>query len=100
MLAKIWNYNTWIACTDAEKLKRYFGNALRESGFTILQEVEHYFEPQGYTKLYLLCESHFAIHTFPEEGKTYIELSSCNEAMFRRCVEYMDACDEALHPEA
>jgi S-adenosylmethionine decarboxylase len=28
-----------------------------------------------------LAESHLAIHTFPEEGKTYIELSSCNERM-------------------
>jgi S-adenosylmethionine decarboxylase len=24
-----------------------------------------------------LSESHFAIHTFPEEGQSYIELSSC-----------------------
>ena len=35
-------------------------------------------EPEGYTALWLLGESHFAIHTFPEEQKTYIELSSCN----------------------
>jgi S-adenosylmethionine decarboxylase len=27
--------------------------------------------------LFLLSESHFAIHTFPEEGQSYIELSSC-----------------------
>ena len=92
MLAKIWNYNAWIGCTDPEMLKSYFDNALRASGFTILSELEHYFTPQGYTKLYLLCESHFAIHTFPEEEKTYIELSSCNEDMFKRCVEYMKEC--------
>ena len=31
-------------------------------------------------RMKLKCiESHFAIHTFPEENKTYIELSSCNE---------------------
>ena len=96
MLAKIWNFSTWVTCTDAAKLTEYFGAALRESGFTVLKEVEHHFEPQGFTKLYLLCESHFAIHTFPEEGKAYIELSSCNEAMYCRCVEFMKACDEAL----
>ena len=27
--------------------------------------------------LWLLAESHFAIHTFPEENKMYIEISSC-----------------------
>jgi S-adenosylmethionine/arginine decarboxylase-like enzyme len=40
-------------------------------------------------KLYLLGESHFAIHTFPEHGKSYIELSSCNENMYIKCVEVL-----------
>lgn len=41
-------------------------------------DTEHHFSPQGYTALWLLSESHFAVHTFPEFGRTYIELSSCN----------------------
>jgi S-adenosylmethionine/arginine decarboxylase-like enzyme len=39
-------------------------------------------QPQGYTCLYLLAESHFAIHTWPEEQTTYVELSSCNRDFF------------------
>lgn len=81
MTAKIWNLNDWITECDPAVLTATFDAMIREAGFTVLQEVEHYFQPQGYTKLYLLCESHFAIHTFPEENKTYIELSSCNKAM-------------------
>jgi S-adenosylmethionine/arginine decarboxylase-like enzyme len=38
----------------------------------------YHFEPQGYTALWLLTESHFAIHMFPEFGKSYIEIASCN----------------------
>lgn len=87
MLAKIWNYRAWITETEPSVLHDFFDKALREAGFTILQETDYYFEPQGYTKLYLLCESHFALHTFPEEGKTYIELSSCNEMMFDKAVK-------------
>ena len=34
------------------------------------------------TALFLLSESHFAIHTFPEENTTYIELSSCIKLPF------------------
>ena len=86
MLAKIWNFKAWIKCTEPEELNGFFDHALREAGFTILKELEYHFEPMGYTKLYLLCESHFAIHTFPEENKTYIELSSCNEAFYNKCV--------------
>jgi len=49
--------------------------------------MEHNFAPQGYTAIWLLSESHFAIHTFPEEHKTYIELSSCNREMYDRFLE-------------
>lgn len=89
MLAKIWNFNGWITETDPEALSMVFGTILRKAGFTILGELTHLFQPQGYTNLYLLCESHFAVHTFPEEGKTYIELSSCNATMYNKAVEYI-----------
>lgn len=55
-----------------------FDKILRRSGFSVLNVSEHHFQPQGYTALWLLCESHFAVHTFPEFGRSYIELSSCN----------------------
>ncbi len=79
MEAKIWNKNGWLSETNPTTLKNNFSDLLGLSGFEILNFVEHYFEPQGYTALWLLGESHLAIHTFPEEGKSYIELSSCNE---------------------
>lgn len=79
MEAKIWNKNGWVSETNPTKLKNTFSELLELSGFDILNFQEHYFEPQGYTALWLLGESHLAIHTFPEEKKSYIELSSCNE---------------------
>jgi len=87
MQAKIWNFNKWIPETDPDALRGVYDRRLQDAGFTVLQTLEHHFTPQGFTKLYLLCESHFAIHTFPEEGKTYIELSSCNPVMFDRFVQ-------------
>ena len=78
MQAKIWNYQAWIKETRPYILSNFFENALEESAFRILGQQEYYFHPYGYTKLFLLGESHLAIHTFPEEQKTYVELSSCN----------------------
>ncbi|MCD8295567.1 MAG: S-adenosylmethionine decarboxylase [Clostridia bacterium] len=78
MQAKIWNHRQWIEETEPERLRRSFDDLLRASGFNIILFTDHYFEPQGYTALWLLSESHFAVHTFPECGRTYIELSSCN----------------------
>lgn len=61
-----------------------FDGLLIEAGFNILCFTDHHFQPQGYTALWLLTESHFAAHTFPEHGKTYIELSSCNLEFYQR----------------
>lgn len=73
----MYNYNTWIKYKAEENLIKEFEGILRQSGFTIIDKVEHFFKSQGYTGLWLLAESHFAIHTFPEEDKVYIEISSC-----------------------
>lgn len=82
MKAQIFNLREWVNETDGQKLYCKYKQLLELAGFNIVGEVEHWFTPQGYTCLFLLSESHFAVHTFPEEGKTYIELSSCNKKYF------------------
>lgn len=82
MKAKIDNYTTWIEGSDGQDLKEQIESLLTKSGFTILNFMEHHFDPQGYTAVWLLAESHCALHTFPEENKSYIELSSCNTYLY------------------
>lgn len=74
----IHNYKTWIVETNPEVLKKLLGKWLADCGFQLLNFTEHYFKPQGYTCLWLLGESHLAVHTFPEKETCYVELSSCN----------------------
>jgi S-adenosylmethionine/arginine decarboxylase-like enzyme len=59
-------------------LKSVFNELLDQATFKVLNFSENEFSPFGYTALWLLSESHFAIHTFPEHHMSYIELSSCN----------------------
>lgn len=87
MKAIMHNYSSWVDDTSPTVLKDKFTKLLKECGFGIEQFTEKYFEPFGYTALFLLSESHFAIHTFPEEGRTYIELSSCVKEPFDRFVK-------------
>lgn len=82
MKAEMYNYHKWIKYENEEILIKRFETLLIKSGFKILKKAEHYFENQGYTGLWLLAESHFAIHTFPEENKVYIEISSCVKEYF------------------
>lgn len=78
----MYNYHTWLKYQKEEILIDKIEKILLESGFTIINKVEHYFKNQGYTGLWLLAESHLAIHTFPEENKIYIEISSCVKKYF------------------
>ena len=78
MEAEIFSYKEWISCTDENVLKHTLADILEMAEFEILNFTSHNFTPVGYTAVWLLGESHLAIHTFPEKKKTYLELSSCN----------------------
>lgn len=82
MQAKMNNWNGWVDETRPDVLMAKYKKMLLDSGFNIVDECYHFFEPFGFTALILLSESHFAIHTFPEENKTYLELSSCVDVPF------------------
>ncbi len=74
----IYNFTAWVNECDPKTLKNMLDSFVDKSDYTVINKTEHYFEPVGYTCLWLLAESHLALHTFPEDNKTYIELSSCN----------------------
>lgn len=82
MLAKMNNFSCWVTETDPHRLKTRYEQLLIDSGFNVVNYCEKHFTPQGFTGLWLLAESHFAVHTFPERGKTYIELTSCVKVPF------------------
>lgn len=78
MKAEIWTHKKFIKETDPLILKSLFTGLLRASKFDVINISEHHFKPIGWTALWLLSESHFAIHTFPESEKSYVEIASCS----------------------
>lgn len=60
-----------------EFIKGICTKLLSKTGVNVLDEIHHEFEPQGFTALYLLSESHMSVHTWPENGKIRIDLFSC-----------------------
>jgi S-adenosylmethionine decarboxylase len=82
--AEVYNFQEWISVTDPDVLKDAFSTLLDHSGYHVLNYMEHLFPNGGFTSLWLLAESHLAIHTFIEEQKTYIELSGCNMEMNKK----------------
>ena len=87
MEARTWNFQYWLGLTEPDALKVLLEGFLRDAGFVILKFVENGFPNGGWTGIWLLAESHLAVHTFPEHGQSYIELTSCVKGKFDRFVQ-------------
>lgn len=72
-------YKVWFSSTNRNSILEICNQLLQDAEFTSLNFIEHFFQPQGYTALWLLAESHLAIHTFPEHNTTFLELCSCSQ---------------------
>ncbi len=46
---------------------------------TVVKKIDNKFEPIGRTLIYILSESHLAIHTWPEYNTLHIDLVSCKD---------------------
>lgn len=74
----------YISC-NLEALKNHAGllctmkAAVAASGATLLNFVEHEFEPQGYAVVMLLSESHATIHTYPEHLACFVDIFTCGD---------------------
>ena len=64
---------------DTKFLKSLLRQAVAESKATILDYVEHKFEPQGYSIVILIGESHASLHTYPEKNGVFIDFFTCGE---------------------
>ncbi|WP_459205893.1 adenosylmethionine decarboxylase [Pseudomonas sp. MLB6B] len=60
-------------------LHDFFRESLRNSGFTILDDLVHKFHSggSGVTGLFLLSESHLSYHTYPENRYISIDVYTC-----------------------
>ena len=67
---------------DMQQCERLLDALVLATKLTKLESVSHRFTPQGISIIYLLSESHIAIHTWPEDGYGYITVTTCNTDSF------------------
>ncbi|MCL6588455.1 MAG: adenosylmethionine decarboxylase [Firmicutes bacterium] len=80
---------------DAKLLMETLRQAAKSAKMTVLGEESYKFNPQGFTGLLLLSESHISIHTYPERGYAAIDVYTCGGGMTQKAVEYLK---EVLKP--
>ena len=70
-----------IGTTNKEYDPYLFENVInkiaKKANVTVLKISKYKFEPQGFTILALLAESHMSFHTFPEKGIISFDFFTC-----------------------
>ena len=80
---------------DAELLMNSLREAAKTANMTVRAEEAYKFEPQGFTGLLLLAESHISIHTYPERGYAAVDVYTCGGGITQKAIDYLK---EVLQP--
>ena len=64
---------------DATRMEAIFVEAAKTSGATVLESSFHEFQPQGVSGIVVICESHFAVHAWPEHDYAAVDIFTCGD---------------------
>jgi len=72
------------------EVEKHLNIAAELAGATIVKSVFHQFSPQGVSGVVVIEESHFAIHTWPENAYAAVDLFTCSKDMyFEKALDYL-----------
>lgn len=63
-----------------DQLEPLMEQIAEEGGLTVVSRAFHQFEPIGVTGVLVLSESHFSVHTYPENNQLYLDIFCCSES--------------------
>jgi len=67
--------STWAK--DSNRLDMEVRRALKAEGYTVVRVLRHNFKPYGSTTVYIIGQSHLAIHTYPEHSRVSLDITVC-----------------------
>ena len=94
ILADFWGCRFEILDNEDYIMKSLY-QAAQAANMTILGEQRHKFQPQGFTGILLLSESHISIHTYPEDSYAAIDVFTCGSGMTEKAIAFLR---KALNP--
>ena len=93
MICDIKNIENMELLNNITQLKGVLNTICEKNKYTIIQKIEHSFEPQGSTIIYMLAESHISIHTFPEKKYMAFDLYTCrsylDDSIYMEIYDYL-----------
>lgn len=65
--------------TDSLIIEKEMSEVCELLELNVLKKITHSFSPYGLSSVFVLSESHFSVHTWPEHDYVAIDLFSCKE---------------------
>lgn len=103
MICDLANIRNMDRLESMSNMRALFDSICKKHDFTVLGKIEHEFEPQGLSLIYMLSESHVSVHTFPEKCYLAMDIYTCRNysddslymEIYRELVEWFN-CDEGI----
>ena len=70
---------TGVCLETIDELEQLMEQIADECKLTVVSRAFHQFEPVGVTGVLVLSESHFSVHTYPENNSVYLDIFCCSE---------------------
>lgn len=72
-----------------DQVREVFIEAANVSGATIVGDQFKQYEPVGVTGIILIAESHFSLHTWPEDCFVAVDIFTCGEMNPQAAIDYL-----------
>ena len=76
---------------SVSSIRKSLLNVCRTMKFNIVGEKYHFFKTHhGITYCLILSQSHFTVHTWPEESRIFFDIFTCNASIDeKKCIEVL-----------
>ncbi len=84
--------------SDTKEVVRAMEGVIKKLKLNIIKKAEYHFAPYGFTLVYLLKESHFSVHTWPEHNCLCVDLFNCTPLTKKQTQIVLEVFLEYLKP--
>ena len=84
---------------DGETLKRAMVEYAKLVKLKVVADFIHQFSPQGVSAVFIIQESHLAVHSWPEKNYLHLDLVTCSKKTDTSSIEHVQAFNRVFDPE-
>lgn len=77
-IAQVWGITDLDVLSNEVALQGIFEKICSDLELIVVNSFVHKFKPYGISLVFILSQSHLAVHTWPEEGYLHVDIFTCS----------------------